>query len=106
MRLLIVSPALRVAQIVDGSFGSLTARASPVAVGIPDVLVRVHFWLLPPLQVHSSIGVPAAVPLPVASRHRPDCTPMIVPSALTRHCWFAPPLQLQISTLVPGAVSF
>src|SRR2546430_9662994 len=59
---------------------------------------------LPPLQVHSSICVPFAVPAPVASRHRPDWTPVMEPSALTDHCWLAPPSQVQMSTLVPGLV--
>ena len=47
--------------------------------------------------------VPFAVPAPVASRHRPDWAPVIVPSALSVHFWLAPPLQVQMSTLVPGA---
>src|SRR5207237_2759657 len=66
--------------------------------------LRIHCWLLPPLQVHSSICVPFAVPAPVASRHRPDWTPVMEPSALTDHCWLAPPSQVQMSTLVPGLV--
>ena len=46
---------------------------------------RVHFWLLPPLQVHSSSGVPLAAPAPVASRQSPDWTPVMLPSACTVH---------------------
>src|SRR5256886_10238465 len=69
---------------------------------------RDHCWLAPPLQVHSSTAtpstLPAAVSPPVTSRHRPDCTPVTVPSGFSRHCWFGPPLQVHSSTLVPGAV--
>jgi len=47
------------------------------------------------------IRVPLAVPAPLASRHSPDCWPVMVPLALTFHCWLAWPLQSQMMTLVP-----
>ncbi len=76
---------------------------APSVGGVP---VRpVHFWLLPPLHVHSCTAVPLAVPAPAASRHSPDSTPTTVPSEFTRHCWFAAPEQLQICTRVPAAVA-
>jgi hypothetical protein len=48
--------------------------------------------------------VPFAVPAPLASRQRPDCTPETAPLALTFHCWLACPLQSQMMTAVPLAV--
>ena len=42
-----------------------------------------HFWLAAPLQVDRTTAVPLAVPPPEVSRHRPDWTPVTVPSALT-----------------------
>src|SRR5947208_6430044 len=66
--------------------------------------LRVHRWLLPPLQVHSSSRVPLAVPAPVASRQSPDCTPVMVPFALTVHFWLVWPLHGQMIALVPGLV--
>src|ERR1700738_4402344 len=65
---------------------------------------RVHCWLLPPLQVHSSTRAPLAVEAPVTSRQSPDCTPVTVPFGLRFHCWLAPPLQVQVSTFVPAVV--
>src|SRR6185437_8909216 len=53
---------------------------------------KVHFWLLPPLQVHSCSGVPLAVPAPVASRQSPDLLPVMVSLGCTVHCWFCWPL--------------
>ena len=50
------------------------------------------------------ILVPLAVPAPLASRHSPDCTPVMVPLALTFHCWLVWPLQSQMITAVPLAV--
>src|SRR4051812_32124846 len=50
------------------------------------------------------IFVPLAVPAPLASRQSPDCTPVIVPLALTFHCWFVCPLQSQMITWVPLVV--
>lgn len=47
------------------------------------------------------ILVPFAVPAPLASRHNPDCTAVMVPLALTVHCWPAWLLQSQITTAVP-----
>src|ERR1022692_2996819 len=65
---------------------------------------RDQCWLLPPLQVQISTGVPFAVPPPVTSRQSPDPRPTTVPSELRFHCWLAPPVQSDISTLVPAAV--
>src|SRR3954451_15907042 len=48
--------------------------------------------------------VPLAVAAPFASRHNPDCTPAIVPLALTFHCWLVWPLQSQMITAVPLVV--
>lgn len=45
-----------------------------------------HRWLVPEPHAHRISFVPLAVPRPFASRHRPDCTPVIVPLALTFHC--------------------
>src|SRR5690348_12061810 len=50
------------------------------------------------------IFVPLAVPRPLASRQRPECTPVMVPLALRFHCWLAPPVQSQITAGVPLAV--
>src|SRR6185503_5783118 len=72
--------------------------ADPEGGGVVDWL---HCWLVPPLQAHRTIFVPFAVAAPVASTHNPDCTPVIVPLALTFHCWLAWPLQSQMITRVP-----
>jgi len=50
------------------------------------------------------ILVPFAVAALSASRHSPDCAPVMVPLALTFHCWFAWPLHDQMITWVPFAV--
>src|SRR5678815_2053527 len=63
-----------------------------------------HCWLVPEPQAHRMMFVPLAVPRPLASRHRPDCTPVMVPLALTFHCWLACPLQSQMMTAVPFVV--
>src|ERR1700679_1274032 len=78
----------------DCTFGRCVARSQP----------RVHCRLLPPLQVRSSTRAPLAVDFPVTSRHRPDCSPVIVPLELRFHSWFAPPVQCQISWSVPRVV--
>src|SRR5689334_10835759 len=70
----------------------------------PDQLRRLQRWLAPPLQAQRLSLVPLAVALPGTSRHSPDCTPVMVPLALTFHCWFGCPLQSQITTWVPLAV--
>lgn len=70
----------------------------------PDPDGADHFWLPTPPQACSWIGVPLAVAAPTASRHRPDWTPVIVPSVWTFHCWLVPPLQSQTTTAVPLAV--
>src|SRR5690242_13589616 len=67
-------------------------------------VVRLHCWLLWPLQVQRMIFVPLAVPAPFASRQSPDWTPVIVPPAFTLHCWLGCPLQSQMMTAVPGLV--
>ena len=54
-----------------------------------------------PSELYSSIFVPLAVLAFAASRHNPDCTPVMVPLELTFHCWFGCPLQLQMITAVP-----
>src|SRR4051794_28002257 len=69
--------------------------------GVADWL---HFWLAPPLQLQRMSFVPLAVPAPWASRHRPDCTPVMVPFALTFHCWLVWLLQSQMITCVPLVV--
>src|SRR4051794_15592131 len=70
----------------------------------PERQPRIHCWLLPPLQVQISTAVPLAVPAPLTSRHSPDPTPVIVPSAFARHCWPVPPLQVRIRARVPAEV--
>src|SRR4051812_9931521 len=63
-----------------------------------------HCWLLPPLQDHRISLVPLAVAAALASRHSPDCTPVIVPLELKFHCWLVCPLQSQMMTCVPLVV--
>src|SRR5690349_16341845 len=63
-----------------------------------------HCWLIPPWQSQRMTFVPLAVPCALASRQRPECTPEMVPPALTFHCWLACPLQSQMMTGVPLAV--
>src|SRR3569623_593815 len=64
-----------------------------------------HCWFVAPVQAHSWTLVPLAVPRALASRHSPDCTPVMVPSVLRFHCWLVWPLQSQmmaaVSVLVP-----
>jgi hypothetical protein len=47
------------------------------------------------------ILVPLVVPAALASRHSPECTPVMVPLVLTFHCWLFWPLQSQMITVVP-----
>src|SRR6185369_17927907 len=63
-----------------------------------------HCWLLWPLHDQRMSFVPLAVAAPLASRHSPDCTPVIVPLALRFHCWFVWPLQSQMIAAVPLVV--
>src|SRR4051794_6329558 len=65
---------------------------------------RLHCWLLWPLPAHRMIFVPFAVAAPFASTHRPHCTPLTLPLALTFHCWLVWPLQSQMITAVPLVV--
>src|ERR1044071_7172266 len=65
---------------------------------------RLHCWLVPPLQAQRMIFVPLAVAAPLASRHSPDCTPVMEPLELTFHCWLVWPLQSQMMTAVPLVV--
>src|SRR3954467_170214 len=60
-----------------------------------------HCWFAPPWHAQRFTFVPLAVPAPLASRHSPDCTPVMVPLALTFHCWLAWPLQDHTITWVP-----
>src|SRR3954451_20432861 len=49
-----------------------------------------HFWVAPPQQDQSwTFDV-----VVLTSRHRPDCTPRMVPSDWTVHFWLLPPVQL------------
>src|ERR1700730_3505587 len=73
-------------------------------VWIPACQRRAHCWLAWPLQDHRMSWVPLPVPWPLASRQRLDCTPVIVPLALTVHCWLVCPLQSQMTTDVPLVV--
>src|SRR4029078_3597097 len=66
-----------------------------------DQVRGLHCWLPPPVQAHSWILVPLAVPAPLASRHSPDWTPVMVPLAFTFHCWLVPPWQSQMIAAVP-----
>src|SRR5690242_4915257 len=66
----------------------LTLTSAPLS----DQLRRLQRWLDPPLHDQRMIFVPLAVAAPFASRHSPDCAPVMVPAALTLHCWFAWPL--------------
>src|SRR3954468_12909328 len=77
-----------------------------VAGGARAQFRRPHCCLAPPLQDQMMIFVPFAVPAPFASRHNPDWTPVIVPSAFTFHCWLLWPLQSQMIAAVPLAVPF
>ena len=52
-----------------------------------------HFWFDPPLQVHIAIADPSAVRAFITSRHRRDCTPVMVWSLPRVHFWLVPPLQ-------------
>src|SRR5918995_7069095 len=65
------------------------------------VVGEFHCWFAPPWQDQRMILVPLAAPAPLASRHSPDCAPVMVPLALTFHCWLAWPLQSQMMTAVP-----
>src|SRR5660397_77290 len=84
----------------------------PPRCGARCQLRRVHCWLAPPLHAQRMIFVPFAVAPPVASRHSPDCTPVMVPLALRFHCWLAvyvqccgePPVQSHNCTWVPLVV--
>lgn len=66
---------------VDGgcarSPGQQRARCQP----------RFHFWLAPPLQVHSWTRAPLAVACPLKSGHSRDWTPTMVPSLDSIHRW-------------------
>src|SRR5665647_1842988 len=73
----------------------------PPRCGARCQLRRVHCWLAPPLHAQRMIFVPFAVAPPVASRHSPDCTPVMVPLALRFHCWLAVPWQSQMIAVVP-----
>src|SRR4051812_35698791 len=64
----------------------------------------VHCWLVALLQVQRMILVPLVVAAALASRHRPDCTPVMVPPELMFHCWLVWPLQSQMMTWVPLVV--
>ena len=77
---------LQVRLLTRGLPGTDGAVVSPVRS------VVVQLWFVCPLQVHIPTVVPFAVPRPVTSRHRPDCTPTIVPLVCSVHLWFVPPL--------------
>ena len=72
--------------------GAATCRSQPGDPRRSSGQLLVHFWLVVPVQDHSWTFVPLAVPKLLASRHRPDCTPVMVPSALTFHCWLVLPV--------------
>src|SRR6185436_7288687 len=63
---------------------------------------RVQRWLAAAVQVQRMTVVPLAVPALLTSRHRPDCRPTIVPSALNVHCWLVPPLQSHSCAFAPA----
>jgi hypothetical protein len=71
--------------LTRGLPGTLGAWVSPPAIR--------HFWLPCPLHVHIAIAEPLAVLPAVTSRQSPDCTPVMLPSVLSRHFWLAPPVQ-------------
>src|SRR5437763_1026387 len=83
---------------------AISHLASQVGGHLRQGQPRYHFWLAPPLQVHSWTRVPFAVAWPLASRHSRDWTPTMVPSLDSIHSWLAPPVQSQISTAVPAPV--
>lgn len=85
------------------TFGRYVAAMRSVFEGRAPVcqFARRQCWFAPPVQLHSWTFVPLAVPWPLASRQRPDCTAVIVPSELMFHCWSACPLQSQIAAGVP-----
>src|SRR5215472_4501838 len=61
----------------------------------------VHFWLVPPLQVHRSMRVPLTYLAPVMSMQPPAM--VRVPLLLTvQFCAAVLPSQSQICTLLPG----
>src|SRR3954453_2654201 len=72
--------------------------------GVRGQLRSVHCWFFPLPQLYSWILVPFAVLALTASRHSPDCTPLIVPLELRFHCWLVPPLQSQMMMAVPLVV--
>ena len=77
---------LQVRLLTRGLPGTVGAVVSPVRSDV------VQLWLVWPLQVQSPTAVPLAVPRPDTSRHRPDCTPTIVPLGCRVHFWLGPPL--------------
>lgn len=66
-----------------------TARRRALAPNVAGYERRLQLWLLWLLQDQMMIFVPFAVLFPLASRHLPDCTPVMVPLEFTFHCWFA-----------------
>lgn len=71
----------------------------------PGVHWRLHFWLAAPVQSQMVTVLPLAVPLPATSRHRPEPTPVMVQSVLSRQCWLVWPLQSQMIAELPLAVA-
>src|SRR5512146_3248816 len=81
-------------------FGS--SRHLPEAGLTSAPFVACHCWLLPPLQVHSSMRVPLLKLAPVMSMQPPAM--VRVPLLLTVQFWAAAlPSQSHICTLVPLA---
>src|SRR3954470_20254328 len=79
--------------------------SSPVARMVFSRLIvyrLVQSWLVALVQVHKMTALPLAVALPLTSRHRPDCTLLIVPLALRFHCWFVPPWQSHSCAFAPA----
>src|SRR6478735_1395710 len=80
------APSVAAAHRSSAAFLTFLSRDRKVIVEPALSHPRVHCWLDWPLHVHSSARAPLAVLALVTSRHRPDCGPVMVPSALTVHC--------------------
>jgi len=77
--------ANRVAAAATASAKGPRLAASPQWI-LPRSVSGSIVWLEPLLQVQISTSVPLVVRAPVTSRQSPDCTPTMVPPALTVHC--------------------
>src|SRR5207237_1082896 len=75
--------------------GGRNCRIDSIIATAVHAAGTVHCWFDWPLQVHRTSFVPFAVPWPLASTQRPDCTPVTVPFAFAFHWCLAWPLPSQ-----------